>query len=71
MRAAIDLEADRDARRFLRQGTEAAGTSVARSLAGRHGLDRIAIRERDRCAGGGLAGLLRGRAVERTDIAGG
>jgi signal transduction histidine kinase len=45
-RAAADLELDRDARRFLRQGTEAAGTSVARSLAGRHGLDRIAIRDR-------------------------
>ncbi len=33
-RAASDLEADRDARRFLRQGTAAAGTSIARSLAG-------------------------------------
>lgn len=45
-RAAADLEADRDARRFLRQGTESAGTSIARSLAERHGLDRIAIRDR-------------------------
>lgn len=45
-RAAAELEGDRDAQRFLRQGTEAAGTSVARSLAGRHRLARLAIRDR-------------------------
>ena len=45
-RAAADLEGDRDARRFLRQGTAAAGTSIARSLAVRHGLDQVEIRDR-------------------------
>jgi signal transduction histidine kinase len=50
-RAAADLEGDRDARRFLRQGTGAAAASIARSLAGRFDLDRLEIRDRD----GGVA----------------